>query len=221
MWRTHSGRDTVLALVLVASVTSEGRSQAGGVDPTAAQVATALRTKGHPAGAMAMLTQARGPRSASQMDEVADTLVSIAATLPGDDFNSTKTRSAALLSLVHAGRGESGIDDEAKGAVRYAGAAARLMRLAETAQGGGIRAQAVFGLVQLPDSVAYFPFLAKVAASQTQGEEAQTAASLLVNDLGPAGRAIARELYLAGRVTQWSARRTLDGAAQSFGWRRP
>ena len=221
MWRTHSGRDTVLAMILVASVTSEGRSQVGGVDPTAAQVASSLRTKGQPAGARAVLTQARGPRSAHQMDEVADTLVSIAATFPGDDLRGVSTRSAALMALVHAGRGSSGIDDEGRGPVRYAGAAARLMRLAETAQGGGIRTGAVFGLVQLPDSVAYFPFLAKVAASQTQGEEAQTAASLLVNDLGPAGRAIARELYLAGRVTQWSARRTLDGAAQSFGWRRP
>ena len=220
MRRTHSGRDTVLALVMVASVTSEGRSQAGGGDPTAAQVATSLRTKGHPRQARAVLTQARGPRSAHQMDEVADTLVSIAATFPGDDLRGVSTRSAALMALVDAGRGSSGID-EGKGAVRYAGAAARLKRLAETAQGSDIRAVALLGLVQLPDSVAYFPFLAKVAASQTQGEEAQTAATLLVNDLGPAGRAIARELYLAGRVTQWSARRTLDGAAQQFGWRRP
>ncbi|MDP1860490.1 MAG: hypothetical protein Q8K82_17570 [Gemmatimonadaceae bacterium] len=75
--------------------------------------------------------------------------------------------------------------------------------------------------MQLPDSVAYFPFLAKVAASRTQGEEAQAAATLLVHDTGPAGLAIARELYFAGRVTQSSARSTLDGAAQEYGWRRP
>ena len=220
MMLTHSGRDTVLALVLVASVTSEGWSQVGGVDPTAAQVAISLRTKGHPAQARAVLTQARGLRAAHQMDEVADTLVSIAATFPGDDFNGTKTRAAALDALVLAGRGSSGID-EGKGAVRYAGAAARLKRLAESAQDVGIRAAALLGLVQLPDSVAYFPFLAKVAASRTQGEEAQAAATLLVHDTGPAGRAIARELYLAGRVTQSSARSTLDGAARKFGWRRP
>ncbi|MDP1860487.1 MAG: hypothetical protein Q8K82_17555 [Gemmatimonadaceae bacterium] len=219
MWRTQSGRATVLALVLLASVTSEGRSQAGGGDPTAAQVAISLRTKGHPRQARAVLTQARGPRSAHQMDEVADTLVSIAATFPGDDLRGVSTRSAALMALVHAGRGSSGIDDGS--GVRYAGAAARLKRLAETAQGSDIRAGALLGLVQLPDSVAYFPFLGKVAASQTAGEEAQAAATLLVNDLGPAGRAIARELYLAGRVTQSSARITLDGAAQQFGWRRP
>lgn len=219
MWRTHSGRDTVLALVLVASVTSEGRSQVGGVDPTAAQVATSLRTKGHPRQARAVLTQARGPRSAHQMDEVADTLVSIAATFPGDDFNGTSTRFAALSALVDAGRGSSGID-EGKGAVRYAGAAARLMRLAEIAQdGGGIRAAALLGLVQLPDSVAYFPFLRKVAASQDR--VARVAVTLLVFDTGPAGRVIARELYLAGTATDSIARRALAGAAQQFGWRRP
>ena len=218
MWRTHSGRDTVLALVLVASVTSEARSQVGGVDPTAAQVARALRTKGHPAQARAVLTQARGPRSAHQMDEVADTLVSIAATLPGDDLRGTTTRSAALNALVAAGRGSSGID-EGKGAVRYAGAAARLMRLAETAQDVGIRAAAVLGLVQLPDSVRYFPFLRKVAASQDR--VAKVAVTLLVFDTGPAGRAIARELYLAGSASDSIARTALAGAAREFAWRRP
>ena len=218
MWRTHSGRDTVLALVLVASVTSEARSQVGGVDPTAAQVARALRTKGHPAQARAVLTQARGARSAHQMDEVADTLVSIAATLPGDDLDGTSTRFAALSALVDAGRGSSGID-EGKGAVRYAGAAARLMRLAETAQDVGIRAAAVLGLVQLPDSVRYFPFLRKVAASQDR--VAKVAVTLLVFDTGPAGRAIARELYLAGSASDSIARTALAGAAREFAWRRP
>jgi hypothetical protein len=94
------------------------------------------------------------------------------------------------------------------------------MRLAQTAQSGGIRAAALSGLVQLPDSVQYLPFLGKVAVT-AQGEDAQAATGLLVHDTGPAGRAIARELYLAGTVTQWSAKRTLDGAAQRFGWRRP
>lgn len=219
MWRTHSGRDTVLALVLVAGVPSEGRSQVRGIDPTAAQVASSLRTKGHPAGARAVLTQARGPRAARQLDEVADTLASIAARFPGGDLRAVSTRAAALDALVDAGRGSTGIDD-GTGGVRYAGAAVRLMRLAETAQSGGIRAAALTALVQLPDSVAHFPFLAKVAVA-AQGEEAQAATTLLVNDTGPAGRAIARELYLAGRVKQWSARRTLEGAAQAFGWRRP
>ena len=219
MWRTHSGRDTVLALVLVAAVTSEGRSQVSGQDPTAAQVARALRTKGHPAQARAVLTQARGTRSAHQMDEVADTLVSIAATLPGDDLDGTSTRFAALSALVDAGRGSSGIDDEGKGAVRYAGAAARLMRLAETAQDVGIRAAAVLGLVQLPDSVRYFPFLRKVAASQDR--VAKVAVTLLVFDTGPAGRAIARELYLAGSASDSIARTALAGAAREFAWRRP
>ena len=144
--------------------------------------------------------------------------MSIAATLPGDDLDGTSPRFAALSALVDAGRGSSGID-EGKGAVRYAGAAARLMRLAESAQNSGIRAAALTGLVQLPDSVRYFPFLRKVAASQDR--VAKVAVTLLVFDTGPAGRAIARELYLAGSASDSIARTALAGAAREFAWRRP
>lgn len=220
MWRAQWGRHLVLALVSVASAAvASGAQVVVGVDPTAAEVATALRTKGHSAGARAVLTQARGPRATREMDEVADTLVSIAASFRGSGIAGVSTRLAALSALASAGRGDTGIND-GTGGIPYAGAAERLKRLATTAQSGGIRAAALRALVSLPDSVTHFSFLGEVAASASD-ETAQAAMTLLVNDTGPVGLAIARKLYIAGSVTQWSARRTLDGAAQQFGWRRP
>lgn len=219
MRRLHPSRAAGVALALLFLSPGNIWSQVRGVDPTAAQVATLLRIKGHPGQARALLTQARGPRTPREMDEVADTLLAIAATFPGNEYRSASTRTSALSALVDAGRGSSGIDDGSAG-IPYAGAAARLMRLAETAQDVGIRAAALTGLVWLPDSVQYLPFLAKVAVA-AQGEEAQAATGLLVHDTGPAGQAIARALYLAGTVSQWSATRTLEGAARQFGWRRP
>lgn len=220
MWCIKRGRHPFLAFVLAAIAAPVGAAQVVvGADPTAAEVASALRIKGHPAGAASVLTQAQGPRPARELDEVADTLVVIAATFERSGVEGVSTRLAALNALVMAGRGNTGIDDGRVG-IPYAGAAARLKRLATIAQSGGVRAAALNSLVSLPDSVKHFSFLAEVAVSAAD-ETAQAATTLLVNDTGPAGLAIARQLYLAGRVTQWSAKRTLDGAAQQFGWRRP
>lgn len=196
----------------------EAYAQATGVDPTAAQVAHSLRTKGNLLGARAVLTQARGRRNAQETDEMADTLVAIASTYSAPGAKGVSVRLAALNALLAAGRGNTGIDD-GSGGVPYVGAPSRLKRLAETAQDAGTRSAAVYALVRLPDSVAHFSFLGHVAAT-ARDEVAQTAATLLVNDLGPAGRAVARDLWVKGLVTQWSARNTLDGGAQKYGWRR-
>lgn len=216
MGHTYNRHEAILALVLAVVATSEGRSQTINREPNATEVAASLRTKGHVGGARAVLSQARGPKSQQQLDEIADTLVAIAAGFPGDDLRGGSTRLAALTTLVLAGQGDNGIVGLDR-AVPYAGAAARLMLLAETAQDVGIRGGALSGLLALPSRSANLPFLRQVATSQNR--VAWFAVYLLGNDTGPEGRAIARELYRQGRVAEPTARKTLNGVAKGFGWR--
>lgn len=206
----------ILALIVVCIRPTHGSAQPHG-EPTAAKVADALRTAGHSAGAVNVLTQARGPRPAQLLDDIADTLVAVATSPSSDDLRGAKMRLAAVDALMLAGRGSTLIDD-GSGGVRYVGAAPRLMRLAETAPDVGIRAAALSALMALPDSLPYYRFLARVAGSPSAA--AYTATHLLIRG-GPTGLSVARDLYLANTVTDKSSRWALDGAAHEFGWTRP
>jgi len=211
MWRGQSRRWAVVLLTTATAVASEGRAQAKGVDPTAAEVAVALRDNGRYQGAVSALTQARGPRSQQELDEIADTLVAIAASFrSSDESRGVVTRTTALTSLVDAGLGRTDIVGVEKG-VPYSGAATRLMRLAETAEDISIRGGALRGLVRLPNGKEYLPFLRRVVLSENPA--AWQAAVVLVTRAGPEGRAIARELSAGGRVPQPRVREYLDNIA--------
>lgn len=212
----YVGPEALLALVLSVVAASAGHSQTSWREPNATDVAVSLRTKGHPGAALAVLTQALGPKSPQQMDDIADTLVAIATRLPGNDSLSFEIRTQALLTLIGAGQGDNGIVG-VDHAVPYAGAAPRLRRVAEIAQDGGLRAGALGALMALPNRAAHLPFLEQLATSQN--EVAHFAVSLLGNDTGPQGRAIAQRLFREGRVSEELAKRILGDLASYYGWR--
>jgi hypothetical protein len=150
------------------------------------------------------------------MDEIADSLVAIAVSFPGKDPRSASTRERALTALLSAGMGASGVFGIERG-VPYVGAADRLMQMVETAEDVGIRVAALEGLTRLPNKTKVLPFLRSVATSQNR--MAYRAVTLLTEETGPEGQAIARELYRQGQVTQRTAKEMIDRAAGSYGWR--
>ena len=213
---TNAGPKAILLLVLSGVGASEGQSQRSRLEPSAAEVAVSLRTKGHAGAARTVLTQALRPKSPQELDEIADTLAAIAATFPGNDARGSATRMEALLSLSFAGQGDNGIVGVAH-AVPYGGAAARLMRIAQTAQDVGIRAAALATLKSQPDRAKSLSFLQQVAKSQN--EMAWVAVQILGNETGSEGRAIAQQLFRDGSVTEAYAKSTLDNMAHAYGWR--
>jgi hypothetical protein len=186
MRRTHSGfRAVAVAVALVAG--SELRSQTVSPDSSAVEVAASLRRDGHAGKALLVLTQAGGRQPQQVMDEVADTLVAIAVSFPGNDASGASTRAVAQTTLLRAAKGESGAVGAGIGrGIPYAGAADRFIRIAETAQDVGIRGAALWALTQLPNNAGLLPFLRQVATSQNPA--AFRAVDLLADETGPAGR---------------------------------
>lgn len=193
------------------------RSQASITEPKAAEIAAALRIQGHSNGALAVLTQARRQQQQSAMHEIADSLVAIAATFPGTDIRATRTRGAALSTLLLAGQGQSGVVGITSG-TPYSGAVDRLMRIAETSNDVGIRGTALWALTQVPDRTRLVPYLRNIATSQNPA--AHRAIDLLNEEVGPPGRSLLLELYRGGLVTQPSAQEKLDRLAGAYGWRK-
>jgi hypothetical protein len=218
------GEPAVRLLLLVALLPVAGEAQA--VDrkataaedrnATAATVAQALRFKGHARGGRAALTQAYGPRPQAALDAIADSMVAIATTLQGGDVRAHAIRTAALNALAAAGMGDNGIVGSQR-AIPYAGASARLIRIAEEAADVGIRAAALNSLKFQPNQPACLQLLSAIASSQNS--VAWFAVHLLGNETGAAGQAVARQLLRAGTVTEPEAKRTLDGIAQHAGWK--
>jgi hypothetical protein len=205
-----------VAISLVGIAASDGRSQGTSKSPDAAEVAAGLRARGNSGAAVAVLAQARGPESRRKMDEIGDSLVAIAAGLPGHDRHATATRATALSALMLAGMGETGVVGIERG-VPYAGAADRLMRIALTGQDVGVRASALRGLTLLPDRSKLFPFLRQVATSKHH--IAYVALTLLANETGPEGHGIARALYVGDKIIEPTAREIGSGIAKEYGWR--
>lgn len=204
-----------IAMVLTLATGAELRSQRITRDPDAAEVAALLRNQGRYGGAIAVLSQARGPEPQQKMDAIADSLVVIAVSFPGDDHRGASTRMAALRALLAAGTGESGVVGIER-AVPYAGAADRLMQMAETAEDVGIRGTALWALTRLPNKAKLLPYLHQFATSRNR--VAYRAVTLLARETGPEGLAMARELYRGGRVTERTAKETLDRIALANRW---
>ena len=150
------------------------------------------------------------------MDAIADSLVAIAVDSVRDDPRGTATVSEAVATLLKAGLGRSGVWGIEHG-VPYAGAASRLMRIAETAHHLAVRATALSLLVRLPHRTRLLPFLRQLATSQNP--VAEQAVILLGNETGREGQEIGRELYRQAAVTEPSARVMLAQLAQAYRWR--
>ncbi len=167
----QSGR-TLFAFVSAAILLSPAvRAQTVAVEPqSGAEVAASLRRYGHAGGALAVLTQTRKPQARQTMDDIADSLVAIAATLPGNDSRASATRTAARTILKHAGMGVSGVVGIERG-TPYAGASIRLMRLAETAEDIGIRGGALQALSELPDQGGVSEFLQRIGSHAQHAEK--------------------------------------------------
>lgn len=205
-----------VTLSAVVFTSSDLRSQKPSANPSGAEVAALLRTHGHAGWAVSVLAQTRGPQTPQKLDEIADSLVAIAVGFPGMDFRGVTTRSAAQVALLSAGKGESGVVGTG-GATPYTGAADRLMRIAEDGGDVGVRAAALWSLTQLPNRSKLLPFLRQMAESQNSA--AIEAFTLLARETGPDGRAIARDSYRAGRITEPGAKEAAGRFAHAYGWR--
>jgi hypothetical protein len=205
-----------VAVAALFTVSSQLRSQQPSANPTGSEVAALLRAHGNSWWAVSVLTQARGPQPIERLDEIADSLVAIAVSFPGMDFRGVTTRSAALSALASAGMGESGVVGMGH-ATPYAGAADRLMRIAEDGGDVGLRAAALWSLTKLPNKSKLLPFLRQVAESQNSA--AFSAVTLLAQETGPEGRSMARELYLNGQITEPVAKHVAASFAGAYQWR--
>jgi len=214
MLRRPSGH-FALATILTLSAGADLHSQRITRDPDAAEIAALLRNQGRYGTAISVLAQSRGPEPKPKLDAIADSLVVIAISFPGNDYRGGSTRMAALRALLAAGAGESGVVGIPHG-VPYTGAAARLMRMAETAEDVGISGTALWALTRLPNNAELLPYLQEFATSQNR--VAYKAVDLLARQTGPEGQAIARELYRRGRVTEPTAKDLLDRIASEYRW---
>jgi hypothetical protein len=206
-WTTsHRWASGLLGLTLVSA--SEVRCQALSSDPTPAEVAAFLRSRGQAGPAIAVLTQLRVRQSEKKMDDVADSLAAIAIGFPGTGYQPKRTRMNAQIALLEAGMGRTGIP--------YSGARDRLMRIVEESQDIGVRASALFGLMELPNRLSRLPLLKKVATSRNP---IAYRAVIMLTEIDPEGRAIARELYQSGGVVDSTANETLHDMAGVYKWR--
>ena len=148
------------------------------------KIAHSLRTRGGAPGARAVVIQARGDRPRVLLDEIADSLVAIAAGLPGDDSQARETRREAVKILTAAGGGNHGIVGDAR-AARYPGAEVRLVTLVATATDVGIRFVALASVHMIVEHARFVPHLESTA--RLSNPVAHRAVTLLLDESGPAG----------------------------------
>ncbi len=197
------------ALVLLAANIPAIHAQRITLDPDAAEVAGLLRSRGVAGQAVAVLTQRRGPQVQSKLHAIADSLVAIAISYPGDDARGTRTRAAARGALVNAALGLGG-------GIPYAGGASRMVRIAvsSSSEAGG----ALWGISQLPNRGQALQHMEDLATSQHT--IAWAAVELLSTSMGAPGLELLHRLYLQRAVTQPRAIEILNGVASYHGWSR-
>lgn len=172
--------------------------------PSAAEVAGLLRKQGVAGQALQVLTQTAGPQSTVVMNAIADTLVAIATTLPGDDVRGAQTRMKATETLMLAGIG--------RGGVPFEGAARRLFQIAEKRNSAG----ALWALTQLPNKSDALAFLRQAAVSPEP--IALSAVDYLASKMEDAGISSLRELLRTRAIQQDEARRMAERIASARGW---
>lgn len=190
------------------------------MDTEASTVAAMLRTKGHPGQAIHVLTQAYAPHPREKMDEIADTLLSIAVGFQGTDIVAHRTRTAAAHTLMRAATIDTTPASGSGGRrpIPYPGAAERLILLAENSSDVGHQASALRSLQSLMDTSAYIAFVRQVAMSQSPAVMA--AVEILKEQTGSEGVAVLRDLYEKGLITRPHIDEFLDRRLSGQGWSR-
>jgi hypothetical protein len=181
-------------------------------DSDAVRIAAAIRSTGNLSAAKLLLRDVDKSRSAASRDIVADSIVSIVLSTDEKSPNYGAAGNA-LTTLILAGAGPRWA---AKG-TPYAGAAARLLRIAESSASIARRGTAVFGLAQMADTVTARAMLRSIAISNNP--VAGSAIGFLHTSMGPAGIEVLHELYRDSLVTERSARSDLALLARKYSWR--
>src|SRR5687768_10773756 len=188
------------------------------MDTEASTVAAELRTKGNPGPALYVLTQAYAPQPREKMDEIADTLLSIAVGLPGTDTVAHRTRTSAARTLMAAASIDTmpAYDSDGRRPNPYPGGVDRLMKLVENSPDVGHQGSALRELQGIMDHNEYVAFVRQVAMSQSPA--VLSAIRILNEDTGPEGAAVLRDLYEKGLITLPHIDEVLDRAVSDRGW---
>lgn len=207
--------------LLLLSLRHPGESHAQPVPPQsapsiAALVARSIRSSGNDGRSLPILTQAKGKERRELMDEIADTLVALAINPAEETLANSRARSVAIAHLFLAGKGNTGLADEVRG-VPYSGAALRLRRIVESSAHDAVRQGALMRLSELEDSRSMLAYLRQCAL--WPNNVAATAVTVLADEKGAAGLAIARTLYESGSIKNAYAKRVLSTRAYKYGWR--
>jgi hypothetical protein len=178
---------------------------------SAAQIAAALRSLERTTiSPWSSLRQINRAHSAARLDSIADSVVAyILDYRPEGPIPLTRAR--GVLSQFN-------LAGSSLAEIPYAGSAARLLRIAESAAEAGLRAGAVRGLSINHNPVLARRFLVRLAISE--GDVAEWAVMHLGLSMGPEGLADLETLYRAGTVRQSNARRNLEAEAERRGWRK-
>lgn len=153
------------------------------------------------------LAQELGPRSAAEVNELADSLVAVAVAVDPHGYT------GAEGTLATVALGLAGMSDRA---VPYAGAHNRLVRIVEEGSDVGVRASALRELLRLPAKGRALDYIQGVAVSTD--ELAMTAVRVLADFGETDGLMRLRDLFNAGTVTQPAAAEHLRLIAESQGW---
>lgn len=181
----------------------------------AALVARSIRTSGNDGRSLPILTQARGKERRELMDEIADTLVALAINPAEETLANSRARSVAISHLFLAGKGNTGLADEVPG-IPYSGAAPRLRRIVESSAHDAVRSGALKRLSELDNSRSMLDYLRRCAL--WPNHVAGTAVTVLADEKGAEGLAIARKLYESGLIKNAWAKRVLSTRAYKYGW---
>ncbi len=201
MTTTHTAVLVGALLVGSASATAQSRGQ----PMTGRAVMQTLRAEGHPGGAWRTLQQLDGSVSRAVQDELADSMVAF--------MIETRMRPRSSIDPVIHVLGGAGV--ASGGGIPYAGAGARLLRIAyavesETAAG------VLYYVSQLPDRQ---EALAGLSAFAGSAHPLAYAAIPMLGDMGPDGVEALRVLWRQGTASNSEAKRRLEGLASHFGWR--
>ena len=172
-----------------------------------AELVTELRRRQDFTAAGAVLVQARSPQAQAKLDAVADSLVAFVLSHQTGDGRH-RAASSAVSALRRSGSGEMG-------GVLYAGAADRLLRIAENAV-VGTRAEALFAISKLANQATARSYLSRVATSRNG--VAYGAVGLLGREMGPEGRAELRRVFEAGLIVDERALQEVYPIARYYNW---
>lgn len=216
-------------LIIIAALTlapAEIRAQG----PDTLRVAPILERVRQGAGgevAASFLTQEDQPRSAEQLDALADSLVAIALSYRrGDPRERQLAAREARLALAWSASPERLAERAAQLAERdlgppvpYPRAFEALVRVFEGTPDAGPKGSALGLMTNLPDTARVITFLSEVATNpSTELVIAIEAVRLLASDTGDAGVAHLRRLWETDAIPHAYVREGLSGIAAERGW---